>query len=608
MSKIQDLLSKANSLPITPGVYLMKNDKGEVIYVGKAIKLKNRVSSYFRGTPQHPKTRKLVSEINDFEVVLAETELDALLTECSLIQRYNPFYNIKLKNGGGYPFIYLTEKEGLPLLKIEKNRLSRGHSFGPFTSAQTANTLIKLINKVFLLPVCASAKQKKSVTSRNGKGCIEYQIHSCKGFCRNDFSKEALKETNDGIIALLSGDTEEITEKLRTQMENAAENLEFEQAAALRDSICSLEKIKDLRKPTIANNRNADYISHTSNLNGDDSACSIFMLRIRNGFIIGERCDHFDECFTDELLNEYIERFYSENPKPNCKIYIDEGDYPWLPATNAWLGGLITFPSLTQDRDILELCRKNAIERRIQLEGKTKRSQRALEAFRQCTGLKRTEHIEVYDISSMAGELAVCGMISVIDGDLKPSLYRKFKIERNLIGNNDDTAYMQEAVTRRLKHYNDGDEAFSPLPDLIICDGALGQIHAVEKAVSDSGHDITVIGLKKDAKHRTKAVVFSDGSEISLVKFREAFMFCTQIQDEVHRYAISYHKSLRDALTRQSILTKIPGIGSKKARELFLKYKSIEKIASSTPEELATNQGINLKLANTILKWLKENY
>ncbi len=606
MADVSKLLAKANTLPLTPGVYLMKNAEGKIIYVGKAKKLKNRVTSYFRGTQKHPKTAKMVSEVDDFEVVVAESELDALLTECSLIQKHSPVYNIKLKNGGGYPFICVTEKEGLPLLRIEKNRTLRGRCFGPFTSGQTAAAIIKLINKVFQLPSCASGKKNISALSRNGKGCLEYQIHACRGFCRKDFTEEARKETFEEIYSLLSGNVDEIHDDLEAKMEKAAEDLDFEYAAEIRDRIFALNTLKDMRRPTIAHNRNADYISYVSGLDGENKSCSIFMLRIRKGFVIGERCDHFDEGFSEDLLGEYIERFYSENPHPDCKIYIEENQYQWLEALNKWLNGAITFPSLKQDFDILELCKKNAAERRLQLEGKTRSSQRALAAFRDFSGIKKADRIEAYDISSIAGELVVCGMITLIDGAFKPAEYKKFKIEKTL--GQDDTSYMKEAVTRRLQRYNDGDEKFSPLPDLIICDGALGQIHAVEEALMLSGNHVPVVGLKKDSKHRTKALVFSSGKEMPLVKHREAFAFCTRLQDEVHRYAISYHKNLRDALTRQSSLTKIPGIGKKRARELFLKFKSVEKIGAASVEELCKIKGINENLAKTIISWIKENY
>ncbi len=606
MSDVAKLLVKANTLPLTPGVYLMKNAEGKIIYVGKAKKLKNRVTSYFRGTVKHPKTAKLVSEIDDFEVVLAESELDALLTECSLIQKHSPVYNIKLKNGGGYPFICVTEKDGLPLLKIEKNRTSRGKCFGPFTSGQTASTIIKLINKVFLLPVCALGNKNINTVSRNGKGCLEYQIHACRGFCRSDFTQEQKQEVFNEIYSLLSGNVDEIYDSLTEKMVKASEELEFEYAAQLRDRIFALNTLKEMRRPTIAHNRNADYISYASSLDGENSACSIFILRIRKGFVIGERCDHFDEGYTEDLLGEYIERFYSENPHPNCKIYIEKSDYPWLDPLNQWLGGQITFPSLKQDEDILALCKKNAAERRLQLEGKTRSTQRSLAAFKDFSGIKKAERIEAYDISSIAGELVVCGMIALEDGAFKPAAYKRFKIEKTL--GNDDTAYMKEAVTRRMKRYIDGDEHFSPLPDLIICDGALGQIHAVEEAVALAGLSVPIVGLKKDSKHRTKSLVFSSGKEMPLVKHREAFAFCTKLQDEVHRYAISYHKALRDALTRQSALTKIPGIGKKKARDLFLRYKSVEKIAEASVEDLCKIKGINEALALTVIEWIKNNY
>jgi excinuclease ABC subunit C len=328
------------------------------------------------------------------------------------------------------------------------------------------------------------------------------------------------------------------------------------------------------------------------------------MLRIRNGYVVGERCDFFDEIFTDELLNDYIERFYTEDNNPPNKIYIDKM-YDWVTLVNQWLKDKVTIPTFSQDKELLEIARINATERMLQSEGKTKKGQRLLSAFCDFSGIEKADHIELYDISSIAGSDVVCGMTVCKEGIFAKNLYRKFKIEKTL--GSDDTAYMKEAVMRRLNRYKEGDEKFAPLPDLIVCDGGLGQIHAVESAVAYFNYTIPVIGFKKDSKHKTKAITYSDGTEKLLSVNPEVFAFCGRLQDEVHRYAISYHKNLRDQLSRQSELLEIKGIGKTKARALFMKFKSIDKIKNATPGQLMEVEGINEKLAAEIINTLNSS-
>lgn len=592
---LKTLLKKANSLPEKPGVYKMYDETGRIIYVGKAVNLKNRVTSYFRGS-HTGKTAALVSQIRNLEVIVTDSELNALLTECSLIKHHNPVYNIKLKDGKGYPFIRVWKEKNFPRIGLENSKDKKsGRFFGPFTQRYNASLLVSLIGKAFKLPTCSP----KSVPD---KLCLEYHIKNCRGYCCNKISESETDGILDEICNILEGKTDAIYQKTEEAMYEASDRLNFETAAQMRDRLRSLSIIQDKQKPLIRQKRNADYLSFHENGKSEKPRTCFFMLRIRNGYVVGERCDIFDEPFSDELFCDYLSRFYSAEEAPEGKIYIPES-YPGTEVINQWLKQKVTAPRFEQDKKLLEIAANNAAERLLLLEGKTKKQQRLLAAFSDFTGINKTDAIEMYDTSSIAGSHIVCGMVVCQNGELQKSRYRRFKIEKTL--GNDDTAYMKEAVSRRLKRFADGDEKFAPLPDLIVCDGGLGQVHAVIAAIDEAGLSIRVIGLKKDSHHRTKSVVFEDGKELLLAKNHDAHTFCGRLQEEVHRYSIDYHRKLRDSFAQQSELLNIPGVGKTKARDLFMKFKSIEKIKQASDEELTAVKGITPALAKTIRDYLQ---
>ena len=527
----QELLEKANRLPDKPGVYTMYNAEKKVMYVGKAKNLKNRVTTYFRNGEQTEKTKRLVSNVDNFEVIITATEKDALLTECSLIRLHVPVYNIMLKYGKGYPYIYFGIENGFPVLRTETKMRRNGRYYGPFLSGHNAALIVKLLRRAYNLPECSLKKRKKV--------CLDYHIRRCPGYCVGKTDENYLAELSREICGVLDGNVEKIKKRVMSEMEAASEALEFERAADLRDKLRALEQIENKQRAPVSQTRNADYISYNSN----GVRTCVFMLRIRNGYIIGERCDIFKEDYTPELLSEYIERFYSEDTLGTRGIYIPEkcDRFDFL---NEWLDKKLKTAHFNSDRELLDLCRKNATERLLQAEGKDRRARRALEAFCLYTGIKKADYIEIYDVSMLAGTDVVCGCVGITDGAFCKDRYRKFKIGK--YEGRDDTAFMAEAVHRRICRYIEKDEKFMPLPDLIICDGGAGQIHAVENAVRSCGIDLPVIGLKKDSKHKTKSVVFPDGRELLLSRDPEAFAFCGRIQEEVHRFAVSYHKNLRE--------------------------------------------------------------
>lgn len=595
--KREELLKKALQLPERPGVYLMKDENQKIIYIGKAKILPNRVSSYFKPVEHNTKTEKLISEIRDFDIIITESELDALLTECSLIKHNQPFYNIKLKHGDGYyPYILMSEKtvngHPSPVLTLERTKKDSGMNyFGPFMNMYTAKCIRDMLSEAYLLPCCDYN------AARKGTGCVNSQISKCAGWCTG---KGDLKETEDCIRKILSGDIDSIYESEKESMLRESEKLEFEKAAKIRDRLKALDEIRSKQKPMVSQKRNADYVSWAE-LDGNTA---VFTIQIRNGYIIGQNCNIFQEPFSDDLLREFLERFYSDNSILPTKIYIDT-EYEWTELLNQWLGGILTVPRFTSDRLLLESSKKNANERLLQFEGKTHRDIRKQEAFNRFIGYENISRMEIYDISQLAGADTVCGMVVSQDGKFVRSDYRKFRI--NKTDGFDDTAYMHEAVTRRLSEYKNGNEKFSPLPDIIICDGGEGQMHAVMNAIAESGLSVPVIGFKKDSRHRTKSIVFEDGRELQLETDHDIHSFCGRLQEEVHRYAIEYHRSLRNRTVQETQLTQIEGIGKTRAKALFLKFKSINAIKNATPEELMTVSGISEKLANEILRYVGDN-
>ena len=587
-----ELLKKANELPDSPGVYIMYNTSGEVIYVGKAVKLCNRVASYFRNIPHEPKVERMIEQADRFSVILCENELDALLTECSLIKRHNPFFNIKLKDGHGYPFICVSLVDGCPRVKTENSRPSGTRCFGPFAYLQNVSHVVSLLNSAYKLPSCNYKPRRKP--------CLEYDMGRCNGFCAGKADPSEMKKAYDSICAVLEGKTDAIASELTAEMEEAAENLDFERAALLRDRRNALNMISKKQRPVLSQNRHADYVGIRT---GEDRSC-IFLLRLRNGFVVGERCDVFEEPFTEDLLRQYLERFYTREEPPSGKIYLP-AEYSFTPLLNQWLKGKITVPTYEQDLRIRALADKNAAERMLQYEGKTARIQRQLSAFAEFSGLRNVDLMEVYDISQTAGADVVCGSISVKNGICDRKKYKKYRIRQTL--GRGDTDYMKEAVGRRIARYKEGDEGFSPLPDVILCDGGLAQIHAVEEVLQKEGISLPVLGLKKDSRHRTKSLVFSDGREKPLAAVPEVFSFCGRLQEEVHRVAVSYHKNLRQKAMQQSQLEAIDGVGKAKAKALFLHFKSIDKIRKATKEDLCAVKGITPALAKKILLWFEEN-
>lgn len=597
--RIERLRKKAAGLLEQPGVYKMLDKNSRIIYVGKAINLKRRVSSYFQRLNSHtPKTAALVSNIDDFDVMLANNELEALLLENNLIKQYKPKYNILLKDDKGYPFIKVTLNERYPKVLIARKRISDGaRYFGPFIGSHSAYAAIDAVSKAFALPSCSNPEPKEGK-----RPCLYYRIKRCIGLCSGNVAKEDYDNIIKQIISFFEGNIDIVTDTIRNDMERAAENLDFEKAAVLRDRMQAVKALKEKQRVVASGRLNADYISVAK---GEKQFC-IFIMKVRKGILAGDRADFYPlSDFQVDFTDEYIKRFYSEFSEDIPGKICFDGALDDKDGTELLLSSLrggsvrILNPKSGTDFELTKMSGVNAAERLTHYEGRTDKASRALFELSNITGVNPPpSRMEIYDISEIAGTGMVCGMAVFKDGMSDKSAYRKFKIETAAGG--DDPAAMSEALHRRLERFRSGDESFAPLPDLIFADGGQIQVNALSEVIRQSGYDIPVFGLKKDSHHRTKTLVYPDGHEIMLFKYPAAFALCGKMQEEAHRFAIEYHRKLRSKKTVLSALTDIDGIGKARAAALLKHFKTIQAIKAASIDELTGVKGITKAAAEKV--------
>ncbi len=594
--KKAQLKLKANKLPLEPGVYIMKNSQGEIIYIGKAKALKNRVTQYFGLGNQHTeKVRKMVSNVFDFEYIVCTSEFEALILENSLIKQHQPKYNILLKDDKGYSYIKIT-KEKWPRIETAKIVDKSGEFIGPYNSGFIVKETVDEVRKIFKLPDCNRGFDKPS------KPCLNFHIGICQAPCRGNISYDDYIESIEGAKEFIkNGDSDILSiSVLQEKMETAAENLQFETAAKLRDRINAIKKIKEKQSVVSINHKSQDLIA--SVFFGETACVQIFSFRNhklvdKNHYII----DGFSS--KESLYNEFLQQYYINKSDIPPRILIDfEGDFPLI---SEWLskksGHKIEFinPKFGEGANILSMCLNNAAENLSQKIERTGKETSALNDLAELLGLNSTPHyIEAYDISNIMGTNNVAGMIVFKDARPFKSAYRRFKI-KGFVGQ-DDYQSMAEVLDRRFNEYKIGsDKAFATLPDLILLDGAKGQIGAVLPILEKYNLNIPVFGMVKDSKHRTRAIA-TNSADISIKANKRCFNLVTAIQDEVHRFAISYHKTLRSKNMLKSELLEIKGIGKRKAEILLKHFKSIKKIKEATTLELSSVKGITQTDAQSI--------
>lgn len=611
------------NLPDKPGVYLMKNSLGEVIYVGKAKVLKNRVKSYFQKSKNHSeKVKVMVKNIAEFEYIVTDSEMEALILECNLIKKYSPKYNILLKDDKFYPFIKITVNDDYPRVFVTRRFAKDGSKyFGPYTNGSAVYETLDLIYKIFPLRNC------KLVIKENGekvRPCLNYHIKKCLGPCGGHISKEEYGKMINDIIDILSGKETYITKMLKSDMEKAAEELAFEKAASLRDKILSINAIAEKQKIFKTMEGDEDFI----NIEQDEKDSCIQVFFSRDGKVIGREHFIFENTANEgigEIIEDFIGSFYGGTAKIPKTIYVPQIDnfdlmeeYLTIKrGAKVW----IKVPQKGQKKEMLEMVKNNA---RITLEKfkdkylKDKEINRiSLLELQDLLELEECpQRIEAYDISNIQGVDSVGTMIVFEEGRAKNSDYRRFKI-KTVKGANDYDS-MREILTRRFNHGLDEIKAiqqrdlklsagkFSTFPDLIMMDGGKGQVNVALEVLQSLNIDIPVCGLVKDDKHQTRGIIYNN-NELIINKSSNLMQLIRRIQDEVHRFAITYHRSLRDKRTLHSVLDDIPYVGEKRRRALLMKFGSVDNIKKASMQELLETQSIDKKSAESIYNYFNGN-
>lgn len=604
--KMKMLRKKAMSLPLLPGVYIMKNADGEIIYIGKAKALKNRVSQYFGSQNRHPvKVRKMVENVDRFDYIVTGSEFEALVLECSLIKQHSPKYNILLKDDKGYSYIRISEGEYRKISAVFNKKDDGSEYIGPYLSSYSVRQSVDAANKIFKLPQCNKVFPRDFGKSRP---CLNYYISQCCGLCTGKIKKSDYDEAVDGAIAFLKGDSRDIIADLRVKMEKAAEELDFEQAAKLRDRINSIERIKEKQKVVYKSVEEQDVFA-TADIDG--SVC-LAVLRFSNGRLFDSEHFFFDDPGDKESMrSDFITSYYSMRDNIPKRVTVD-GEVADRELLEQWLsekkGKKVTVfvPARGEQLEIVNMCRKNAEEKLAIKKGRTGREIAVLDELKDLLGLKKTpEYIESYDISHTAGQDSVAGMIVFKGGKPFRKAYKRFSIKS--FDGNDDYRAMNEVLTRRFSEYEkskDSTEGFGKLPDLILLDGGVGQVHAVEPVLREFGLKIPLFGMVKDNRHRTRAIS-GDGGEIAINSKRQVFTLVSEIQNEVHRFSVAYHHQKHAKRGLSLSLTEIEGVGEKRASALLKYFKTMTAIKNAEVDELSKAPGITSAVAQNIYDYYR---
>lgn len=609
--KIVALRKQSMQLPLQPGVYLMHDKTGTVIYVGKAKALKNRVSQYFGSDKNHnAKVIKMVSQVDWFETIVTDSEFEALVLECSLIKQYSPKYNILLKDDKGYHYIKIT-KEPYPRILAAKSsdvQNDGAEYIGPFLSAWAVNQAVDQVTKIFQIPTCTRKFPQDIGKSRP---CLNFYIQQCCAPCRGRISQGAYQKRIEEAMDFLKGGSAATVKILTEKMEAAAENLEFEQAAALRDRIQAIQRVTEKQKVVSAKIAHQDVIALAQGKGRNADGC-IEVFRFQEGrlydreqFLLPETGD------PAQARGGFLQQYYSLNREIPPRISIDEEPADrelledWLTEKSGRKVAIVV-PQRGEQSKLVEMCRNNAAEYLAQSSGRTGREASALDELSKLLGLdKPPMRIESYDISNLAGGENVAGMVVFENGRPKKSDYRKFKI-KTIVGQ-DDYGSMAEVLTRRFNEYREcqakGETTgFGALPDLILLDGGKGHVNAIRPVLEQFGLTVPLFGMVKDDKHRTRAIT-GDGGEIAILSHRRAFTLVSDIQEEVHRFAIGYHRQQRRKKVLSSELMEIDGIGAARATALFQKFKTVEAISKATEEELAEVPSMTKAAAHSVYSY-----
>ena len=642
MFVIEDELKK---LPTTPGVYMHKDSLGEVIYVGKAVNLRNRVRSYFRKTSQaDPKVRAMVSNIAEFEYISCSSEMEALILECNLIKKYLPRYNILLKDDKSYPYIVVTTAEEYPRV-FSSRQMKRDGSryFGPYTDAGAVRRIVDMVDEAYKLKKCRQQEFKKDV-----RPCLNYFIGKCPGVCIGEADHDAYMQSIDEVLEILGGKSASVVRRMEKKMKEASENMQYEEAAVYRDNIRALRSIGETQRASLQGEHDMDVlipvISHKTAVVAqykvrDGKLAGREITYLRGEYAKGSGSDAGSAGMGAGILGSYIKQHYPELAVLPREILLPmhiededliEGLLDSVNSSNAEAGSdkmhrtRISVPERGEKKAIVKMATEDSVKLAGSLDEKAEREMERRDALREeigkvieyASGISgnapilipegddREYRVEAYDISNFNGLDTVGAMVVYEGRKAVKSDYRKFKVRT---AEGDDYGSLREVIYRRLKRARAGDEGFSKYPDLMLIDGGIGQVHAVKAVVDAFRIAIPIAGLAKDDAHRTRAIVFDDGREIDLKDHRLLFTYCSTVQEEVHRFAITYMSGVKGRKMVKSALEEIPGIGPARRKALLSKFGSIEAIKNASYEEIAETDGMNSKAAESIVEFFADS-
>lgn len=625
--RLEYLREKVKKLPLQPGIYIMKDKKGQIIYIGKAKALKNRVSSYFRSVEKHtPKVYRMVENVWDFEYIVTSSEFEALVLECSFIKQHTPKYNILLKDDKGYHYIRVGGGEYGKITACHQPQKDGARYLGPYISGYVVKQTVDEVNKVFLLPTC-----NRNFPQEIGKQrpCLNYHIKQCMAPCSGKISPQEYTEALEEAVSFLKGSSANIQKILTQKMMQAAEAMQYEKAARYRDRIRAIQGLAENQKVVSIRYEEEDVIA----LVQSSVKCCAVVLQFRDYRLVDKEYFMLDELsefaqnasLTDskeqavepmmqELRTQFVLRYYDmkqQVPKavvldgpPSCQQELEE----YL-CQKAQRSVQLLLPQKGDQMKLLQMAKENASQQIAEQTRRTSREISALDELARLLGLHQVpNYIEAYDTSNIGSETIVAGMVVFEGGRPLKGAYRKFSV-RSVVGKPDDYASMREVLTRRLERYEQHKQegvGFGRLPDLILLDGGRGHVAAVKPLVRQMGFDIPIFGMAKDDRHRTRTIATEDG-ELSVSSFRAAFDLLTSIQDEVHRFSIGYSRSKHASRAMESVLRSVEGIGENRAKNLFLRFRTLKAMEAATVEQLEETPGMTHLTALNLYRYLHEN-
>lgn len=600
-----ELKEKAHALPLKPGVYIMQDAKNTVIYVGKAKALKNRVSQYFANLASHTeKTRAMVSQIDHFDVIIADSEFEALVLECSLIKRHQPRYNILLKDGKGYPYVRLPVKEDYPRFSLVNKPAEDGaRYFGPFGTRGATQNIVDALCAALKLPTC-SRKFPRDVGKE--RPCLNKHMGLCAGWCQSTLTAEDYRQAVEQAVRLLEGRFQEVEEELSAEMERAAEELRFEKAAELRDRIRAIELLGKRQKVVAGSLADTDVVGYHQ---GTAKSCFV-LLHYVGGDLAAKDMELIEspmEGEQSEAVSALMGQYYAPRQALPAQILLPceiEDEVPLARLLSEHCGHRVSLvtPQRGAKMDLIRLANTNAAEEVERATDRAERQSRLMEAVGRLLGLTETPHrMEAYDISNTGHDDIVASMTVFVDGRPLKRDYRHFKLKD--MDGPDDYASMHQVLTRRFKRYLDGDEKFSALPDVLLIDGGATHAGVARQVLEELELTIPIFGMVKDDRHHTRALVTPDGQEIGIQQNQAIFSLIGQIQEETHRFAIEFNRLQRKNRVQGSVLDQIPGVGPKRRADLLKHFKSVKAIKAASREALA--EAVDQKTAAAVYDFFR---